>query len=530
MNTQFDLETAERLVRAIVSAAGDEEVTDRIAAVRSTYQRITSHEPVTGCRRLKELIRPEVVEAASKWLGTSPEEGIASEVHHLTDLGNAKRFARQHREHLRYRHPRGDWVVWKGKYWIEDQITEIFRFAGQTARSIYVEAANEADNDKRSNTVKWAKTSESVARIKAMIELASSEPELSALAHEFDRDPMLLNCVNGTVDLATGRLREHRRTDLITKIVPVEFTPSARCPRWMGFLKEITVGRVPLQSFLQRAVGYTLTGHTREQVLFFLLGSGANGKSTFLETVRTMLGDYAAQSDFSTLLSGAEGRVRNDLARLLGRRLVTAVEVGHGQHLAEVIVKQVTGEDTVTTRFLYKEYFEYRPQFKLFIAANHFPHASGEDDAFWRRIIVVPFDVSIPEARRDKTLMLKLRDELPGILAWAVEGCIMWQREGLNPAMEVLNASRASRDDQDSIGGFLKTCCVFDSQKITPAGELYAAYREFCSDMGHFCEKQKRFGSSLGKRGLESRRHGESGRYAWIGIGLKKYRDAASLT
>jgi putative DNA primase/helicase len=463
----------------------------------------------------------EVVQAESKWLGISPEEAAHAEPQHLTDVGNAKRFARQHRDNVRFRHPGGDGIIWKNTHWMQDQMRELFRLAERTAASIYTEASNESDGEKRIKIVKWARTSEGIARLKAMIELASSESDLSALVPEFDSNPMLLNCANGTLDLERGVLRPHQRADLITKIVPVDYMPGATCPRWMAFLDEITGGRMMLKSFLQRTVGYVLTGSTQEQLLFFLMGPGASGKSTFLEALRMMLGDFAAQTDFSTLLGGSDTRIRNDLARLVGKRLATAAEVGRGQQLAEVVAKQITGGDMVSARFLYKEYFEFVPQFKLFIAANHFPRSSADDDALWRRILVIPFDVSIPPARRDKTLLQKLREELPGILAWAVEGCMTWQRDGLNAPTEVLNASRDRRDDQDSIGSFLNTFCILDPRKVTLATVIYAAYRTYCSDVGLFCESQRRFGSSLGKRGLQSTRHGATGRCAWIGIGLK---------
>jgi putative DNA primase/helicase len=412
-------------------------------------------------------------------------------------------------------------MVWTPTHWVEDKSAEIVRRAKETARSIFQEASNEADGDERKAFVKWAKTSEGAARIKAMIELAQSDPSVSMELSEFDKDLMALNLRNGTLNLATGRLRAHGREDLISKLAPVDYLASAPCPRWRAFLDEITVGRTGLASFLQRAVGYALTGSTREQVLFLLLGPGANGKSTFLEVVRAMLGDYSAQSDFSTLLCGPEGRARNDIARLVGKRFVTAVEVGRGQTLSEVVAKQLTGGDTIAARYLFCESFEYVPQFKLFLAANHSPSAPGDDDALWRRILVVPFDAHIPPERRDKSLLQELREELPGILSWAVEGCLVWQREGLNPPREVLAASGACRREHDSIGAFLTSDCVLDAQLIRPAADLYAAYREFCSSMGFFCESQRKFGLALRKLGLRRTRQGATGKYAWIGIGIE---------
>lgn len=511
--------TVEKLIYAIATVAGDDEATDRVAAAGTTQRKINRNEPVTGAPRLAELLGQwgqKVVRAVAEWFGGAP---AGAEPEPLTDTGNAKRLVNRHGETLKFSHTTQDWLVWVRNRWENDGTEEIVRRAKETAASIRQEASLEKDDAKRNKLLAWAKTSEGAARIRAMSQLAQSDPAVSIQIQDLDKDLMLLNCNNGTLDLRTGALRPHDRSDLISKVAPVDYVPAAPCPRWRAFLEVITLGRPDLMSFLQRAIGYGLTGSTQEQVLFFLVGSGANGKSTLLETVRAMVGDYSAQSDFSTLLCGPEGRARNDLARLVGKRFVTAVEVGRGQALSEVVVKQITGGDTIAARFLYCESFEFVPQFKLFLAANHGPTAPGVDDAIWRRILVVPFDVQISPERRDKRLLERLREELPGILAWAVEGCLMWQREGLNPPREVLAASGTCREEHDSIGAFLATDCLLDPQQSTSASDLYVSYQQFCSDMGLFCESQRSLGLALGKLGL--RRIRPTGRYTWVGIGLR---------
>jgi putative DNA primase/helicase len=233
--------------------------------------------------------------------------------------------------------------------------------------------------------------------------------------------------------LHKATLRKHRREDLITKLAPVDYVPQAQCPEWEKFLDRIMAGNRALIAFLQRAVGYALTGDTREQVLFVLYGTGANGKTTFLETVRAMLGDYAMHTNFSAFLQSEHSTARNDLARLAGARFVSASEVQGGRRLSEDVIKQITGGDTVTARYLYHEFFEYRPQCKLFLAVNHRPVIRGTEHAIWRRVHLIPFTVTIPNEEQDKTLGEKLRAELPGILNWATQGCRDWQKPVWNP-------------------------------------------------------------------------------------------------
>ena len=446
---------------------------------------------------------------------------IRSKPECLTELGNSERLVRRHGIDLRYCHTDGQWRIWGQTHWMVDVNGKVVELAKDTVRNITTEISSETDGDERWKIDRWAKRSESAHSLNAMIKLAQSDPSVSAHAHQFDENPMLLNVPNGTIDLRTGALQPHNRTDLISKIASVGYDINAPCARWMAFLEEITAGRAALSSFLQRIAGYALTGENNEQVLFLLLGSGANGKSTFLETLKAMMGDYAATADFSTLLQGPEGRPRNDLARLVGKRLVTAVEVGRGQKLAEVVTKTITGSDTITVRHLFCEGFEYKPQFKLFLAANHSPIVQADDDAMWRRILIVPFDASIPASRQDKNLSHQLHAELPGILAWAVQGRLAFQRDGLNPPTEVKLATSACRENQHSIYGFVKSQCDLDRAAFTFSAELKLAYESFCSNRGLLCETENAFGRYLRRLGLSNGRRGADSLTAWIGIRLK---------
>jgi putative DNA primase/helicase len=278
-------------------------------------------------------------------------------------------------------------------------------------------------------------------------------------------------------------------------------------------------GNARLIAFLQRTVGHTLTGLTSEQVLFLLYGTGANGKTTFLEALRALLGDYARQTDFSSFLTQKTDRIRNDIARLAGARFVSAVEVQEGRALAEVIVKQLTGGDSVTARFLFKEFFEFVPQGKIYLAANHKPVIKGTDLGIWRRIVLVPFTVTIPPERQDKKLLEKLKAELPGILAWSVRGCLAWQKHGLEVPQEVQYATESYRDEMDVLKDFLTECCFEHPTAWVTAKALYQAYREWCERNGLRPLDQRDFGLRLTERCFD-RDRGTGNVHIRRGIGL----------
>jgi putative DNA primase/helicase len=440
-------------------------------------------------------------------------------IYNLTEMGNAERLVDLHGRDLRYCYLWEKWLVWDKTRWAIDTRGKIKRKAKDTIRHIYKEAAKVTDENQRKAIAKHAMSSERDAKIKAMLSLAESEPAIPVVPDELDVNPWLLNCLNGTLDLRTGELREHRREDLITKRVPVKYDPQAVCPRWDGFLDRIMDSNENLIFFLQRAVGYSLTGNTGEQCFFFAYGTGANGKSTFLDTILTMLGDYGRKTDFNTFLVSRQETIRNDIARLKGARFVPAIEVGDGKKLAEIIVKELTGGDTVTARFLFKEFFEFKPQFKIWLAANHKPLIYGTDWAIWRRIRLIPFNVTIPEDERDPDLTEKLAEELPGILAWAVRGCLEWQETGLNPPQEVIQATQAYRDEMDILGDFISQCCIVNPSVKAFGKDIYARYEEFCAENGEEQISKTLFGKKMKERGFMPDRTAR--KRIWRGIGLK---------
>jgi len=440
---------------------------------------------------------------------------------HTTDLGNARRFLIAHGPDLHYCHPLQRWFVWDGTRWREDQTGEVVARAKATVRAMYAEAANEDDDRRRKDRARHALKSEAAQKIRAMTELLKTEPGIPVLPEELDQDPWLLNCQNGTLDLRTGELRSHDRRDLITKLAPVVYDPNATCPEWFRFLDRIMAGRADLVTFLQRAVGYALTGLTDERVLFILHGSGANGKSTFLETIALLLGDYAARTTADTVLARDRDAIPNDIARLRGARFVYASEAEEGRRLAEARIKDLTGGDTITARFLHQEWFEFRPEFKLWLGTNQKPVIRGTDPAIWDRIRLVPFDVRIPESERipRRELMARFEAELPGILAWSVRGCLEWQKHGLGMPAEVREATGAYRAEMDVLAQFLEECCIVNPLAKAKAGDLYRAYSEWCEANGERPLSQRNFGMRLTERGFE-RRRSTGGPFWWYGIGL----------
>ena len=468
----------------------------------------------------------------------APSDSADGPDFHLTDLGNAERLVRKHGSNVRYCHKWGAWLIWNGRRWRVDENGAIVRLAKDTVRQMYKDAARLTERagelpedalnermkvaEKAEALLAWAKKSEHAQRINAMITLAESEPGIPVSPDDLDAHPWLFNCRNGTLDLTTGALRPHDRADLITKMTVVDYDANAACPTWLKFLADIFEGNHALIEFIRRALGYSLTGDISEQVLFILYGTGQNGKSTLIEAVRALLGDgYAQQADFSSFLARQNEGPRNDLARLFGSRFVSTVEVEAGRRLSEVVVKQLTGGDRITARFLFREFFEYTPAFKLFLACNHKPVIYGTDYAIWRRIRLIPFTVTIPKDQQDKRLPAKLRDEMAGILTWMVRGCLDWQRDGLTEPAEVSEATEDYRTEMDALAGFIGECCIVSPKMKAPASDLYKAYTAYCERNGEEPLKQKTFGLRLGERELERRRDSGPGRIWWHGIGLR---------
>jgi putative DNA primase/helicase len=436
----------------------------------------------------------------------------------LTELGNSERLIAHYGETIRYCYPWGKWLVWTGTRWERDDAGRVHQLAKATVRDIYQEAAASEDEERRKALARHATRSESEAKIRAMLELAKSEVPISP--DELDCDPWLLNVKNGTVDLRTGALRPHRREDLLTKMAPVEYAPGAEAPTWAEFLDRVLPSK-DLREFVRRSAGYSTTGDTREQCLFINHGTGANGKSTFQEALGAALGDYALRTPTEMLLAKRAGGVPNDIARLKGARFVAASETEENRRLAESLVKDLTGQDTISARFMRAEWFDFKPTHKLWLSTNHKPEIRGVDNAIWRRIRLIPWSVTIPPKDQNKDLLQELRNELPGILAWLVRGCIEWRNQGLNAPEAVREATRAYRAEMDTLAAFMADCCERGDDKDAFASELWKAWQRWCEETGEKPETQKRFGQRLAERGFLNHRDSKTGRKKWFGLHLR---------
>ena len=436
----------------------------------------------------------------------------------LTEYGNAERLVEQCGPEIRYCHVFGEWLDWNGERWLANTSGEVVRLAKLVVRGIYSEAARVRDKKLREGIAEWAKKSERSAAITAMLKLAESEPGIPVSPEELDSDHWLLNCLNGCVDLHTGEMKPHNPRDLITKLVPVNYDPGATYPRWKQFLEEVFEHHPDIIPFIQNAVGYSITGDTREECLFLLWGTGRNGKGTFLKTLATMLAGYAGTADFSTFVQRRyDCGPRDDIAVLRRKRFVSAQESREGSALAESIVKALTGGDRIRARLLYQNSDEFDPSHKFWLATNHRPVIRGTDPAIWSRIKLIPFDVSF-EGREDKTLKTSLVKELPGILAWAIEGCLRWQARGLEFPESVVNATQEYRHDSDLLARFVEDCCVTHMYAKAQARKLYERYRTWAEQSGEIVLSETAFGSRLRDRGFGRSHKAQGNVYAGIGI------------
>ncbi|HWR28458.1 MAG TPA: phage/plasmid primase, P4 family [Negativicutes bacterium] len=424
----------------------------------------------------------------------------------LTDVGNAERLAAQHADKLRYCGAWGKWNVWDGRRWEDDETGEACRRAVETVRSIKEKASQIHSLKRRKAVVQFAERSEAESRLRAMLKLGQCQSALVVRSSDFDTDNWLLNVENGTLDLRSEKLLGHDPARLITKLAMAPYDPAATCPTWEAFLERVFDGQQELIHYVQKAVGYSLTGECGEQCLFLLHGHGANGKSTFLTTLMTLLNDYARQMPMEALLARQENSIPNDLAALRGARFVSAVEADQGRRLNESKIKQMTGQDKIAARFMRCEWFEFAPQFKLWLATNHKPSVRGCDEAIWRRLRLIPFVVTIPPEERDAALPDKLRQELPGILRWAVEGCSLWQTEGLSAPSAVTLATDEYRDEMDIIGDYIKERCVMNPLGAASVADSYRDYEAWCGKNAEKPFSKRTFTALMREHGLQTKR------------------------
>lgn len=451
----------------------------------------------------------------------------------LDGIGNGERFIDQHGRDVRFCYELDSWLVWTGRRWSLDSQAQVEAMAKKTARLILKEMERALDEARDAGTPDdeieaiekaYRKQYISAARVhgvKDTLKMAQSEQGVKVSIPQIDANPMLLNVRNGTVDLATGRLRPHRRGDGITKLAPASFDPDADSTLWQEFLDRVFDGDEDLIAYIQRAVGYSLTGGVGEQCLFFLHGAGQNGKSVFIQTLLHVLGEYAQKAPTEMIMKqdrSSSGGATPDMARLRGVRLAVTAELEENQRMGEARVKDLTGADRIVARHLYREPIEFDPTHKLWIYGNHKPAIRGTDDGIWRRIRLIPFTVRIPDQEKDPDLTAKLGRERDGILAWAVRGCLEWQRDGLGLPHAVASATEAYRSESDRLGDFIEECCAVEMCARVGKSDLYAAYEAWCRQSGEYAMSKKKLGQRLAERGFEEERTKQQ--REWIGLRL----------
>lgn len=490
----------------------------------------------------------------------------------VTPMGNMQRLCDRYGHVLRYVKTFDRWYIWDGKRWRPDTDAEeinvrapvlrgtkvddyvkasgsdpfdsgdyILELAKRVARSMHaltkaIQIPERDDDGKIKRApggiplidkdatddakMVWRKhclNSERLGALRDMCILSRTDRDIARPPSYFDPYNHLINTQSGPLDLRTGIYYPHHPGFRQSKIVRISPKKSG-CPVWTKFLGRVLGENDDLIRFVQRAVGYSLTGETREQVLFLLYGTGKNGKSTFLNVLHGLAGEYAQHAEFSTFIERQSDVVRNDLARLHKSRLVTAVEPQASGYLDESVIKQVTGQDVVTARFLYHEHFEYVPRFKIWLASNHKPMIRGNDEGIWRRILMIPFTVRITEEEKDPTLPTKLAAEAPAIFQWAADGAKLWYEEGLNAPDIVREATQAYRDEMDSIGLFMTMRCVLATNVRAMATSLYRHYHTWAEAVGERPLSQKKFGMRLDERGIAKRRTNKGYEYQGIAI------------
>jgi P4 family phage/plasmid primase-like protien len=471
------------LVELIAQEAGDEELRDRRRAAEAAAVEYERGGRACGLPRLKELFGDKVAAAAAEWLGylADANPGISEDALALS-------FANLHESRLRYVANWGRWLDYDGTRWMREETLLAF----DLARDVCREEAAKAKSPKLADAIKSGKTVNAVQRF------AQADRRLAATTEQWDADPWLLNTPQGVADLKTGSLRAHSRLDYITKITAV--SPGGNCPLWRDHLRRIMDEDEELIAYLQRVFGYGLTGITREHALFFAYGTGANGKSVTINTVLGIMNEYQRTASMETFTLSKFDRHPTELAGLQGARLVSASETEEGRPWAEARIKALTGGDKIEARFMRQDFFEYTPQFKLFISGNHKPRLRSVDEATSRRFQVIPFTVTIPPEQRDKGLEEKLKSEWPGILAWMIEGCLLWQRDGLNPPEAVLNSTSSYFNDEDTVLRWFEECCEADPSARTPSLEAYNSFGNWATRTREFVLSQKAFSERLAAR------------------------------
>jgi len=438
----------------------------------------------------------------------------------FSDMRMAAAFAQMFIDEIRFWAEAGKYLVFDGRRWSTDVPGGPFPYARRMIEALYKSAFECTDYAQRGDMLKAIIKMEAHPRQETILAAARTRPELIISAVALDQHPMLITANNGVVDLKTGALQPHDAGYFMTRLIHIDYVSEAKCPVFLAFLDRIFEGNQDIIGYLQRFAGYCLTGQTGEQILLFLYGLGCNGKSVLANVLGSLMGDYASTAGSDLLMARDNRTASNDIAALRGARLVKVSEFDDGERLAESQIKTLTGGDPVTCRHLYQEYFTYTPSYKILLIGNHKPKVRGTDHGIWRRLHLLHFQVTIPEKERDPHLQDKLLGELPGILAWAVHGCLEWQRHGLNAPDEIKTATNEYRQSEDIFRQWIDDCCVKGEYIVTPASDLMESFVNF-SKWRNITPQN--FGRMLSDAGFTSK--SSHGKRKWAGLGLAQTDD-----
>lgn len=476
----------------------------------STYGEITLNKAISDC---SNVFSPQPSEDDFQlYVLDNDTKTVKNKYYSYDDTGNAERFTSLHGEILRYSYTRKNWYFYDSKKWVTDQEGKVKTMADEVlekmkSERIFIPDDGDEEEIKKAfhRHVKSTRNHNGKTNM-----IKESEHLLPIKTESFDNDQHLFNVQNGYINLRKGALKDHDKDKYFTKISNVEYTDKADCPLWDEFLNTIFDGDASLINYIQRAVGYSLSGSTEEQVMFVLHGNGRNGKSVFLDIVTDLFGSYSTNIQPQAIMvkQNQGGAANPDIAKLAGARLVTTVEPNEGERFDEGLIKQMTGGDRITARFLYEDEFEYTPQFKIWMATNHKPLIRGTDDGIWRRLAIVPFTVQIPENKVDKKLTHKLRREINAILHWAVEGYLMWQHSGLQEPQCIKDQRSEYRTEMDSIEAFIQECCTLDNHVSTQASTIFQAYKDWANMNNQYMMSSTKFGREISKRFVKFRSNG----------------------
>ena len=448
------------------------------------------------------------------------EKSIGNYEYNLTDAGNGEQFANEYKETVRFNHNRGKWLIWNDQFWEVDISQEVTSCAISIARNWKKLASDLHGHPHADDMFKFGYKSESKNRLDSMLSIAKSLKPIGTIGTDWNSNIKLIQFSNGVYNFKTKEFRSGKPKDLISKSTGYDYYPDAKCPTFDKFLEDIFLGNIELIEFLQRIVGYSISANMSEQVFFLLQGNGCNGKSTLLEILKAILGDYAINSSFQTFEKSNDTST-NDLARLNNARLVTSSESGESKQLNEARLKALTGGDQVTARYLYQEPFTFKPICKIWLAVNSLPKVKDFSQGFWRRIILIPFEASFSGENQDKDILKKLSNELSGIMNWAIEGYYSWCEQGLNTPQYIKELKHDFQGEVDIVYNFFQSKCFRDKNITTSARDLFIAFDKYCQN--HQVVKlisKIEFGKRLS--GVSDiRSHKVGGIKKYVGIGLK---------